>query len=184
MVIKQLQASFLITGLCTSTVLVHLIPMMTDRGMTIKEAILKGFKPILAGRSEAAIKPLANENSLDYRVFNLDNIKGIEQNLKGIFLVIHCAGPFSSTAKPMMQGCLASKTHYTDITGEIGVFSTRLAFVSVEQNADGSKRFALQVSDSDGEEIIYDLKRNKYFNVGMYLNGKSWVKDVRIVRLH
>lgn len=31
--------SFLITGLCTSTVLVHLIPMMTDRGMTIKEAI-------------------------------------------------------------------------------------------------------------------------------------------------
>jgi len=32
-------ASFLITGLCTSTVLVHLIPMMTDRGMSIKEAI-------------------------------------------------------------------------------------------------------------------------------------------------
>lgn len=31
--------SFLITGLCTSTVLVHLIPMMTDRGMPIKEAI-------------------------------------------------------------------------------------------------------------------------------------------------
>ncbi|WNC71337.1 MFS transporter [Thalassotalea psychrophila] len=31
--------SFLITGLCTSTVLVHLIPMMTDRGMSIKEAI-------------------------------------------------------------------------------------------------------------------------------------------------
>jgi len=31
--------SFLITGLCTSTVLVHLIPMMTDQGMSIKEAI-------------------------------------------------------------------------------------------------------------------------------------------------
>jgi len=39
---------------------------------------------------------------------------------------------------------------YQNLTGEIGVFSTRLAFVSVEKNADGSKRFALQVSDSDG----------------------------------
>jgi len=47
-----------------------------------------------------------------------------------------------------------------------------------------SKVDHVKVSDSDGEEIIYDLKRNKYFNVGMYLNGKSWVKDVRIVRLH
>ncbi len=25
--------------------------------------------------------------------------------------------------------------------------------------------------------------KNKYFNVGMYLDGKSWAKDVRIVRL-
>lgn len=39
---------------------------------------------------------------------------------------------------------------YQAMTGEVGVFSTRLAFVTVVNNADGSKRFALQVSDSDG----------------------------------
>jgi len=39
---------------------------------------------------------------------------------------------------------------YQTLTGEVGVFSTRLAFVSVVKNADGSKRYALQVSDSDG----------------------------------
>ncbi len=39
---------------------------------------------------------------------------------------------------------------YQALTGEIGVFSTRLAFVSVINNADGSKRYTLQVSDSDG----------------------------------
>lgn len=39
---------------------------------------------------------------------------------------------------------------YQTLTGEIGVFSTRLAFVSVIKNADGKKRYALQVSDSDG----------------------------------
>ncbi|NOQ94407.1 MAG: Tol-Pal system beta propeller repeat protein TolB [Methylophaga sp.] len=39
---------------------------------------------------------------------------------------------------------------YQALTGEIGVFSTRLAFVSVRDNSDGSKRYTLQVSDSDG----------------------------------
>jgi len=39
---------------------------------------------------------------------------------------------------------------YQALTGEIGVFSTRLAFVSVINQADGNKRYTLQVSDSDG----------------------------------
>lgn len=39
---------------------------------------------------------------------------------------------------------------YQALTGEEGVFSTRLAFVSVLKNADGSRRYALQISDSDG----------------------------------
>jgi len=36
--------------------------------------------------------------------------------------VIHCAGPFSATAAPMMAACIAARVHYTDITGEIDVF--------------------------------------------------------------
>lgn len=39
---------------------------------------------------------------------------------------------------------------YQALTGEIGVFATRLAFVTAINNANGSKRFALQVSDADG----------------------------------
>ena len=39
---------------------------------------------------------------------------------------------------------------YQALTGDIGVFSTRLAFVSIVNNADGSKKYSLQVSDSDG----------------------------------
>ena len=41
----------------------------------------------------------------------------------------------------------------------------------------------VKVSDFDGTEVIFDEKRNKFFNVGMYLEGASWAKDVRIVRL-
>jgi TolB protein len=39
---------------------------------------------------------------------------------------------------------------YETLTGEQGVFSTRLAFVSAIKVADGKKRFVLQVSDADG----------------------------------
>ena len=34
------------------------------------------------------------------------------------------------------------------------------------------------ISEKDGTEIIIDKKMNKYFNLGMYLQGKSWVKNV------
>lgn len=40
----------------------------------------------------------------------------------------------------------------------------------------------VKVSESDGTEVIFDMRKNRYFNVGMYLEGKSWVKDVVIIR--
>lgn len=87
-----------------------------------KEAIEKGYQPILAGRNQAAIEGLAKTLNLPSRIFSLNFESEVEKNLADIHLVIHCAGPFSATAKPMMMGCIKSKTHYTDITGEIAVF--------------------------------------------------------------
>ena len=36
----------------------------------------------------------------------------------------------------------------------------------------------VKVSENDGTEIIINKKENKFFNLGMYLKGKSWVKEV------
>lgn len=41
----------------------------------------------------------------------------------------------------------------------------------------------VKVSEHDGTEVIFNLKLNKYFNVGMYLEGRSWAKDVCVVRI-
>lgn len=41
------------------------------------------------------------------------------------------------------------------------------------------KAHKVKVSDSDGVEIIFNIKENKYFNLGMYLEGKSWVTDIK-----
>jgi len=35
---------------------------------------------------------------------------------------LNCAGPFKYTAEPLVEGCLRSRAHYLDITGEIPVY--------------------------------------------------------------
>lgn len=85
-------------------------------------AVDRGLKPIIAGRSESAIKALAEHHSLEYRIFALDETEKLYAALNEVATVIHCAGPFSLTSRQMGEACLRTKTHYTDITGEIAVF--------------------------------------------------------------
>lgn len=85
-------------------------------------SVKKGLKPVLAGRTESKIKPLAQKFGLEYLVFGLNNIEEVVQNIAKFPLVLNCAGPFSRTAKPIVEACLLAKTHYLDITGEIEVF--------------------------------------------------------------
>lgn len=81
-----------------------------------------GLKPILAGRRESAIRPLAESLGFEYRIFDLSDTKRLEDALREVPLVLHAAGPFSHTARPMIEACLRCHTHYTDITGEIRVY--------------------------------------------------------------
>ncbi len=85
-----------------------------------REAVRRGMRPVLAGRNREAIEALGRELKLETRVFSLD--ADLTAELSSQDLVLHCAGPFSVTSAPMLEGCLASKTHYLDITGEIDVF--------------------------------------------------------------
>lgn len=85
-------------------------------------AVERGMRPVLAGRSAIKVEELAKKDHLEYRVFSLDEKSRMDESLNDIDVVLHCAGPFSLTAKPMVEACLRNKTHYTDITGEIAVF--------------------------------------------------------------
>ena len=87
-----------------------------------REAVRRGLKPILAGRSLTKIEPLARELDLTTRSFSLEDRKSLEYTLKEVDFVLHCAGPFSLTARPMVEACLRLGKHYLDITGEIAVF--------------------------------------------------------------
>ncbi|HYY55903.1 MAG TPA: saccharopine dehydrogenase NADP-binding domain-containing protein [Pyrinomonadaceae bacterium] len=90
-------------------------------------SVERGLRPILAGRDSSKIEPLATELGLDHLSFALDDSASIAAALKSVPVVLHCAGPFSRTYRPMADGCLRTGTHYLDITGEIAVFESLAA---------------------------------------------------------
>lgn len=81
-----------------------------------------GLEPILAGRTEANIKPLAAELQLGYRIIDLDNREQLIKALGEVNLVLHAAGPYVYTARQMIEACLHTGVHYIDINGDISVF--------------------------------------------------------------
>jgi short subunit dehydrogenase-like uncharacterized protein len=96
----------------------------------------RGHQPVLAGRRAAEVCALAEELELERRLFGLDEPARVEEAVSGMSLVLHCAGPFSRTAGPMAEACLRTRTHYLDITGEVGVFE-ELAARDAEAQAAG-----------------------------------------------
>lgn len=87
-----------------------------------RAAVQRGMRPLLGGRSADKLGPLARELGLETRVFPLDDAHAVARALTGVSLVLHCAGPFSATAAPMLQACLRAGAHYLDISGEISSF--------------------------------------------------------------
>ena len=87
--------------------------------LVLEEALARGRRPIIAGRNEAKLKPLAEKHGLQYRAFSVEEASA---NLGGAGTLINCAGPFEITAEPMLDACLECGLNYLDITGEIPVF--------------------------------------------------------------
>jgi len=87
-----------------------------------REAKIRDLDPILAGRNRTGIETLASELDLPSRVVGLDDADALQEALADVDAVLHAAGPFTHTSKPMVTACLATGTHYLDITGEIAVF--------------------------------------------------------------
>jgi nucleoside-diphosphate-sugar epimerase len=77
---------------------------------------------VLAGRNEGALAALGERLGLPIRAVALDDADKLADALQDIACVMHMAGPFTTTSTPMLNACLATRTSYVDITGEIEVF--------------------------------------------------------------
>lgn len=90
------------------------------------EAVRRGHRPLLAGRSLAKLRPLAEQLDLEVVAFEVTEAAAVLRD-HAVKLVLHAAGPFIYTSAPMIAACLQVGAHYLDITGEIPVFQHTFA---------------------------------------------------------
>lgn len=116
--------------------------------LVIERAVAAGERPVLAGRSRAAVEPLAAAAGLEARIVSLDDGPALRAALADVDAVVHVAGPFSKTSAPMVAACLATRTHYLDITGEIDVFEAVLG------QAEAARRAGVALLPGVGLDVV------------------------------
>ncbi|BAV06104.1 Uncharacterized conserved protein [Filimonas lacunae] len=96
--------------------------------MIARYATQYGLQPTLAGRRKEAIEPLAKELQLPYHITDLADTATLIALLQQFPLVVNAAGPYDITARPMIQACMQTNTHYMDLNGDLEVFEMLHAF--------------------------------------------------------
>lgn len=96
-------------------------------GAIAERLVARGWAPILAGRDEAKLRPLAARLGLRARAFALHDAEGMAKALGGVDLVLNAAGPYRDTAAPLIAGCIAAGADYLDLSGEWPVFVGAMA---------------------------------------------------------
>ena len=104
--------------------------------LIVAEAVARGLRPIVSGRSAEAVRAVAAAHGLQARPAALDDPRAMDAALAGVTVVLHCAGPFHRTVEAMTEACLRNGASYLDITGEIAVFE-RVARLDARAKARG-----------------------------------------------
>ena len=89
--------------------------------LAAREATDRGLEPILAGRDRDALDEQVDDLDRPARRFDLDDPGTLATAVSDVDCMLNCAGPFSNTAEPLVEGCIRGGTDYVDITGEIPV---------------------------------------------------------------
>jgi short subunit dehydrogenase-like uncharacterized protein len=89
--------------------------------LVVQGALDLGLRPILAGRNAAKLAAIAEPLGLEHRVASLHDPSQLDAALRDVPLVLHAAGPYSETARPMVEACLRAGAHYLDVSGEVDV---------------------------------------------------------------
>jgi hypothetical protein len=80
----------------------------------------RGFVPLLVGRDAERLRALgASHPGLAHRVGSVDDPASLDRALKGAAGVVNCAGPFASTAAPVIEAALRAGIPYVDVAAEI-----------------------------------------------------------------
>lgn len=90
--------------------------------LVVEQLVADGKAPVVAGRTAEKVEATADEFDVAGRSFAMDDREAVERALADVDVLLNCAGPFAATSGPLSDACIATGTHYLDITGEIDVF--------------------------------------------------------------
>ncbi|WP_433281365.1 saccharopine dehydrogenase family protein [Micromonospora sp. CA-244673] len=80
----------------------------------------RGFVPLLLGRDAGRLQALAASHpGLEHRVASAGDPASLDRALRGAAAVVNCAGPFASTAAPVIEAALRAGIPYMDVAAEI-----------------------------------------------------------------
>ncbi|BCJ37830.1 saccharopine dehydrogenase [Actinocatenispora thailandica] len=80
----------------------------------------RGFRPVLSGRDEHRLRALAAAHpGTEVRPAAVDDPAALDRALAGVAAVINCAGPFATTAGPVVEAALRAGIPYLDVAAEI-----------------------------------------------------------------
>jgi short subunit dehydrogenase-like uncharacterized protein len=116
--------------------------------LILERALKEGMRPILAGRNEKKLRAQAEQTNLDCRAFSLNDTVKLDAALLEVDAVLHCAGPFVQTFRQMAEGCLRTKRHYVDISGEI------LGFEALAKMNDQAKAAGIMLLPGAGFDVV------------------------------
>jgi saccharopine dehydrogenase-like NADP-dependent oxidoreductase len=97
----------------------------------------RGFVPVLSGRDAGRLRELAaSEPGSEVRPATVDDPASLDRALAGAAAVVNCAGPFATTAGPVIEAALRAGIPYVDVAAEI------------EANADTFAHFGERARDA------------------------------------
>ena len=87
----------------------------------VAQLLERGFVPVLSGRDAGRLRELAAVSGpgLDVRPASVDDPASLDRALAGTAAVINCAGPFATTAAPVIEAALRAGIPYVDVAAEI-----------------------------------------------------------------
>ncbi|MFF5937200.1 saccharopine dehydrogenase family protein [Streptomyces sp. NPDC012508] len=86
----------------------------------VAELLDRGFVPVLAGRDAGKLREFAaTRPGLEARPATVDDPASLDRALAGAAAVVNCAGPFATTAAPLIEAALRAGIPYVDVAAEI-----------------------------------------------------------------
>ncbi|AYQ29961.1 MULTISPECIES: trans-acting enoyl reductase family protein [unclassified Polaromonas] len=86
----------------------------------VAELLRRGLTPVLSGRDAGKLAAFGMAHpGLAIRAAAIDDPAALDHALQGAAAVINCAGPFASTAAPVIDAALRARIPYLDVAAEI-----------------------------------------------------------------